>query len=434
MRRSVATLIIVALSGTATAQTVDPFDAVAAAVLRMLGERQSGPQAAVEPTGPDGRDALATAVDRLPRTGPLAKQVTAPSVAGAGTVIDAASFPELFGLALDNNLVQFGQGAFTLDLNLFGFRTLFDPDVLDRQTRYGSRRNSLIRRVGGALTFGGKGESFDFGDGTVGRAEAADSPFDIVTWEVRARVAGSRDRRDNVNFRRYEEAVLAPESDLGRAIGEFIRVHVTDISGMLVNNVLDASKFNTFLRQPQITQELATLVPLVGEFVRTHAAVTRTIDRAPVWTVVAGGTQRKSSFGPNKLKLGVRGVAGSGPVDHTWNIDWLRVDGQSAFPDATTWKAGYAASALLLQGTALTEDGVELAVSAAAEHYRNVAGARHDTVVKASATLEIPIGRGMKLPASINYANHRDLLTDSNEVIGHIGLAIDLSEFRKKRN
>jgi hypothetical protein len=40
----------------------------------------------------------------------------------------------------------------------------------------------------------------------------------------------------------------------------------------------------------------------------------------------------------------------------------------------------------------------------------------------------------MKLPASINYANHRDLLTDQNEVIGHVGLAIDLSELRKKRN
>lgn len=104
------------------------------------------------------------------------------------------------------------------------------------------------------------------------------------------------------------------------------------------------------------------------------------------------------------------------------------------FLNATTWKAAYAASALVLQGTALTLDGVQIAVAAAAEHYRNVPGARHDTVIKASATLEIPIGRGMKLPASINYANHRDLLTDQDEVIGHVGLALDLSEFRKKRN
>ena len=414
-----AIILIVSLSSTAVAQTVDPFDAVAAAVLRMLREQQSGPQGATEPTG---LDALATAVDRLPRTGPLAKQVTAPSIAGAGTVSDAASFPELFGLALDNNLVQFGEGALTLDLNLFGFRSLFDPDVLDRQTRYGSRRNSLIRRVGGALTFGGKGE------------RTAESPLDMVTWEVRVRVAGSRDRRDNVNFRRYEEAVLAPESEIGRAIGEFIRVHVTEISGMLVNNVLPASKFSAFLKQPGIAQELAALVPLIDDFVRAHASVTRGIDRASLWTVVAGGTQRKSSLGPDRLKLGVRGVAGSGPVDHTWNVDWLQVDGLAAFPDATTWKAAYAASALVLQGTALTLDGVQIAVAAAAEHCRNVPGARHDTVIKASATLEIPIGRGMKLPASINYANHRDLLTDQDEVIGHVGLALDLSEFRKKRN
>jgi hypothetical protein len=419
VRRLLATLLIAALSSVANAQTVDPFDAVAAAVLRMLRDQQSGRQGAAEPTGVD---ALAAAVDQLPQTGPLGKQVTAPSIADVGTVSDAASFPELFGLALDSNLVQFGEGAMTLDLNLFGFRTLFDPDVLDRQTRYGSRRNSLLRRFGGALTFGGRGDA------------QAESPFDNVTWEVRVRAVGSRDRRDQVNFRKYEEAVLAPDSDLGRAIGDFIRAHVTDISGMLVNNVLDASKLNAFLKTPRIVQELAALVPLLDDFVRAHASVTRSIDRAPVWTVVAGGTQRKSSFGPNTVTLGLRGVAGSGPIDHTWNVNWLQVDGLTGFPDATTWKAAYSASGLVLQGTPLTEAGVEIAVSAAAEHYRNVPGARHPTVIKAGATLEIPIGRGMKLPASINYANHRDLLTDQNEVIGHIGLAIDLSELRKKRS
>jgi hypothetical protein len=305
--------------------------------------------------------------------------------------------------------------------------------VLDRQTRYGSRRNSLIRRFGGAVTFGGSGEPFDRdGDGTVDDSPAAESPFDVVTWDVRVRVAGSRDRRDNVNFRRYQEAVLAPESDLGRAIGDFIRAHATDISGMLVGNALDAATFNAFLAQPRIAQELAALVPLIDEFVRAHEAITRGIDRAPVWTLAAAGTQRNSSFGPSKLKLGVRGVAGTGPVDHTWNVDWQQLQAFSSFPEATTWKAAYAASALILRGTALTTEGVEIGLSAAVEHYRDVAGAPHDTVVRASATLELPIGRGLRLPVSINYANHRDLLTDQDEVLGHVGLAIDLSEFRKR--
>jgi hypothetical protein len=201
---------------------------------------------------------------------------------------------------------------------------------------------------------------------------------------------------------------------------------------MLVNNVLDASKFDAFLKQPRITQELAALAPAFDTFVRAHESITRAIDRAPVWTVVAAGTQRKSGFGPDRLKFGLRGVAGSGPVDHTWNVDWLQVEGLDAFPDATTLKAAYAASALVLQGSALTVEGVEIAISAAAEHYRNVPGARHDTVITASASLQIPVGRGLKLPASINYANHRDLLTDQTEIIGHVGLAIDLSEFKKK--
>ena len=113
--------ILTAFALPAAAQAVDPFDAVAAAVLQMLRD-QSVRQAAVVLTGPT--DALAATVDQLPRTGPLAKQLTAPSVAGGATITDAASFPELFGLALGSNLVSAGQGALTLDLNLFG------PDVV----------------------------------------------------------------------------------------------------------------------------------------------------------------------------------------------------------------------------------------------------------------------------------------------------------------
>jgi hypothetical protein len=401
------------------AQTVDPFDAVAAAVMDILREQQSAPPGAAQATAVD---ALATAVDQLPRTSPRAKQVAAPSAAGAGTVSDAPSFPELFGLALDSDLVRVGKGALTLDLNLFGFRTLFKPEVLDRQTAYGSHGSSLMRRVGGALTFGD------------GRGASAESPFDIVTWEVRGRVAGSRDRRDFGNFRKYEAAVLAPESDIGRAIGDFVRIHLPDISGMLVNNVLDAKKFRAFLKEPRIVQELAGLAPRLDEFIRAHDAITSRIDRATVWTVVAGGTWRNANPGPDRLELGIRGVAGFGPVDHTWNLEWVQNNGLDAFPDASTWKAAYAATALVLQGTALTRDGAELSVSVAAERYRNVRGAAHDTVVKANATLALPIGRGMTLPATITYANHRDLLADSGEVIGHVGLALDLSEFRKKAN
>jgi hypothetical protein len=36
------------------------------------------------------------------------------------------------------------------------------------------------------------------------------------------------------------------------------------------------------------------------------------------------------------------------------------------------------------------------------------------------------------VPLSINYANHRDLLTVDNEVVGNIGLTVDFSTLRKK--
>jgi hypothetical protein len=438
MRWLLAAVILAALAaGPVAAQetpvrTVDPFDAVSVEVLRLLATIQAGATSA----GATSVDALARAIDRQPRISPVGKQVSAPSLGGSsGPVVDLASFPELFGLALDNNLVQFGQGAFTLDLNLFGFRTLFGPEILDRQSLYGSRGNSLIRRFGGAISLGGAGDTFDAdGDGTPETVPDAAGPFDMVTWEVRVRVLGSRDRRDDVNFRRYEASVLAPDTDLGRAIGDFIRAHIADIDGMLVNNVLDADRFNAFLQRPDIARELAAIVPLADRFVRADAAVTTAIDRAAVWTLIAGGTERKPEFGPQKFKLGLRGVAGTGVVDHTWNVDWMNLEGLAMFPDATTWKAGYQATARVLQGTALTADGIEIAVAAAAEHYRNVPGARHDTVMRASATLELPIGAGMKLPVSMNYANHPDLLTDQNRIVGHIGFAIDLAELRKKRN
>jgi hypothetical protein len=45
--------------------------------------------------------------------------------------------------------------------------------------------------------------------------------------------------------------------------------------------------------------------------------------------------------------------------------------------------------------------------------------------------LEIPIVKGVKLPISVTWADHKDLLTDEDEVVGHFALSIDFSELRK---
>lgn len=89
-------------------------------------------------------------------TARAAKQVTAPSgAATSATVVDAPSFVQVVGLAVDNDLLAFKDGALTTDLNLFAFKALTDPDALVTQEKYG--RHVTMRRFGGSLTLGGRG-------------------------------------------------------------------------------------------------------------------------------------------------------------------------------------------------------------------------------------------------------------------------------------
>ena len=89
-----------------------------------------------------------------PQTASQDKQIAAPTASGTSTTLaNGASFPELLGLAMNNNPASSTNGALTIDLNLFGFKAMTDPDVLDRQSRYKQYeehaplgRHALLRR------------------------------------------------------------------------------------------------------------------------------------------------------------------------------------------------------------------------------------------------------------------------------------------------
>jgi hypothetical protein len=85
--------------------------------------------------------------------------------------------------------------------------------------------------------------------------------------------------------------------------------------------------------------------------------------------------------------------------------------------------------------------GVHSAGSAAApaaeasrtyETFDHVPEAQHDTNSKAGVKMEFPISEGVKFPLSVTWVNHKDLLSDEDEIVGHFGVSFDASGLLKK--
>lgn len=464
MRRLTVTLIAAAtcavavtaeaqqVAPTAAGKSVEVLTAIYARIIELSSEASQPAVAQVLASIPEAKiDKAALAAMRpnadtvaaMPKTLPKPTQVQSPSGARARTtLVNAADFPAVIGMAVDNDLLKFEDASVTFDLNLFAFASLANPVVLDRQSEYSKSVYHTMRRFGGAITIGGKGESFDRdGDGEADAALTAEGVTDIFSGEIRWRFHGSRDRRDDVNLQRYLSA-SGPDgstlanlaSDLQAAVVTFVAKHVDEIATVKESNSIfaDAKALQAFLTRSDISAELAALVPALTNLNDLAAQALRAIDGAPIWTVVTGGTHRKAQYGPNKWYLGLRGQATTRLIDHAVNVDFLDSVGLADAADSRTWKAGYQASVLLLRNTTLTQDGISASLSATAEYYQNAPTAKHDTVVRSGFKLEFPLSDSAKLPISINYANHRDLLTDQSEVIGHVGITFDFSGLKKK--
>jgi hypothetical protein len=373
-------------------------------------------------------DASASIAADAPLTAPPSKQVGSPGNSSASTsLVSGASFTELIAAALEGGFVKNGNRTVTVDLNLFAFETLLNPQVIDRQTLYGTPFNQNLRRFGGTLTFGGQGDPVVDASGQPGTPLQADQLGDIVNWELRYRLLGTRDRRDGSNYKLLQDAA---GKAFNQSFSEFVDlVNDKDFDQAIVGSCYDLQKVDEILRAKQ--EKLASLARSEAALSAKVQDANRKIDTRALLTLVVGGVERRQRFGPNKSMAALRGAFGDQNRGYTANLEWSRMDGQSGAPRPTTWKLAFQYSMLLGRGNPALAEPINLALDGDLEKFQDVPDAAHATIAKLHLKLDFPITKGVKLPISITWANHRDLLTNEREIRGNVGFTIDTSQLLK---
>ena len=362
-----------------------------------------------------------------PRVAPEASQASAPSGTGDSTsLVDQPAFTSLLSFAIDNGLVSSDQNALTVSLSPFAFVAAARPEVIDRQSLY--EKYQLARRFGGAVTLGGKGEAFDRdGDGTADDALEADELGDIVTWELRWRFHGTRDRRDPANFERFREATnsafgtfFASQGDLAAAV---LGAVASTAAGCFSETQVEA-----FLETDEFSDRLAEHSGALAAVKAAYGDSLKAIDEGVIWTLVAGGTSRGEQFGPDKQMIGIRGAYGGAGRNWSFNVDYTRTEGLAGLEDPRVLRGGLEYQVLWLKDSLISRQGITVSWSGVYESFSHVPEAKHDTNAKLGMKFELPLKEGMGIPVSVSWANHKDLLTDEAELRGHVGFTVDLSK------
>ena len=382
--------------------------------------------------------ALIVASAETPLAVAPATQLEAPASTDAGgSIVSLPGLPSLLGLAYENGLVKSEDGIATVSLTPFSFLALARPAYTSDQLLYVSPLARQLRRFGGTLAFGGKGDSFDRdGDGTLDEALEATKLDDIVTWEAKVQF-GSRDRRDPKNFREFDEKLdAAGVFDTSQA--EFVElVAALDEPTRSLpqsppnSGCFDPQRLAAIFQQEKIAVRFEKLKLADQEYEGAANEVFDRIDRRPILSLVYGGTEREEGFGPDKLFVALRGAFTYGGTNAI-ELSWSEVENLLGIEDAITWKLGWQNTRLFLKGSSLAKDGISLALGGSYEMFDDVPQATHDTIGKLNAKFSVPLGEGVSIPISITWANHSDLLTDEKEVRGHIGFTVDLSKIQEQ--
>jgi hypothetical protein len=390
--------------------------------------------------------ALADAVSALEKDDVARKAVPNPRAAKAtgatssasstAPAVDAPGLTQLLALAADQGLIQPGEAhAITLDLNGQTLARLVNPGIADSTEAY--RALSPLRRLGGKLTLGGKGESFDRdGDGKADEPLEAKVLDDSVAWELQYRLLGSRDRRDSAaasrmiaTFRQAHEAQTTALSDVLKALRQFEEARRPERGAAADSSFCSADFDVAFQGDSAVSGAFSQALMAAGRLRADYDAAVKAEDHAFVLTVYSSGIERNPELGPDKLSFGARAVWGSPRLDHTLNLSWARSDATAGLPRPTTFKAGYQASGLIRQ--VLGGNQAQASLFASWERIQDVPGAKFKTVVQAGGTLELTLASGVKVPLTLKWVNHRDLLAGADEVVGNVGISIDLSELKQ---
>jgi hypothetical protein len=413
--------------------SVLPSDAIE---LHLMGK----PLAATSPKPAKGPEKIVAerayneAIAETPLAVAPATQVEAPSGAMGGSEVSLPGLASLLALAQEQGLVNSKDGVSTVSLTPFSFVALLDRRYLSDQELYVSDLARTLRSIGGTVSFGGKGDKFDRnGDGQPDDALEAKDFNDIVTWEAKYQF-GSRDRRDRENFEAYDNGIIAAGLDV-KVLPAFGGVVTAVDSALQKHQQLGSGCYSvvdleSVFKEPQVVTSLNTLRQFDEEHKAIAEEIFNRVDRKPILTLVFGGTERGESFGPDKrmaaLRSGFTRLGGTNAVE----LSWSEVENLLGVRDAATWKLGWQYSRSFLKGSVLSKDGVTLAVAGTYEMLDDVPMAKHDEIGKLNAKFSVPVSEGVTIPISVTWANHKDLLTDEEEVRGHIGFTVDYSAVR----
>lgn len=348
-------------------------------------------------------------------------KVTAPSDSSAGTsIVDHAFLPSLLGLAIENGLVSSKDQVTTVNLNLFAFLSVANPSVVSDQEQYLTFGN--LRRVGGSVSFGGKGEKLDQdGDGTPDDPLEAKEAGDIVNYEVSYRLWGSRDPRDQQNFDSIVSA-FQPDQVQFHNEKDILERQASDALNPDNAGCVAQSAWQAYRADPTAEAQVKTAAAALIQTLARRDAAVKAVTEGPIWSLVVGGVQQKTKFGPDKIKVALRGELGKS----TLNFEWMKIDSLTGTSDPTMYKGGYQYNSTWFKGEKFP--GIGASASATYEHYQDCPEAMHDTIAKAQLKLEVPWSQSIKIPISVSWANHKDLLTDERDIRGHIGFTFDYSK------
>ena len=337
-------------------------------------------------------------------TGSTAKSVNSRSSnPAAGSLTERSGFAEMIALALDgSNVVSANDSAVSLNLSALALISLADPAVYSELHRY--QQHAFARRIGGTFVFGAKVPEKDITG--LSNLPDFDKLLDVFVWDVKVRVLGNRDARDQ---RWYPLTI-------GRG-GLNVQFAAT------VASLLTAEDF--LIVRPMLEQVI------------DPAQIKRQVARSPQLSVKATGTHLTKEAGKNKYGGEVLFDAGLGPADLTLNLlytvtDDVRLGADKLF-QVKQWAFNSAITGRLAADALVNGSAIEWSTGVVANVFANKNQLPLPTknTWKVFTTFDIPLSAAARIPFSVVYTNDANALVKTKYVSGQLGISYDFSALSK---
>jgi hypothetical protein len=362
----------------------------------------------------------------------LFKSIGPPASSGGSRLVDGASFTDVLAIAVENQFLKESDGQTSLQITPFAWKAAFDPDIVNDPSRYNTRGNTLARRFALTFTTGGTGEKFDRdSDGTADAPLKADDFSDIQAWELKFRLFGSRDWKENL------DQLVKDAGDPAPSAMEFARLNLSMAQAGVVDparpHCVKENLFVTYVESAAAQKILLDLATLRSNDNAKLKKLFAEITTRWTGSLVAATTQQEPDFGQDKWSVGLRISKGGDRKSINLNADYAQANGRGMLPDPNSWKLGAEYVRYFFAGK-LGAKGAKTSFSATWQMFDDIPDAEHDDIGKIGVRMEFPIAgsKSVKLPVSVIWANHEDVLTDADSIRAHIGFTVDFGEALKK--